>query len=298
MLSLRQVRYFIAVADTEKVSAAATQLGISQSAVTLAIKDLEETLGVTLFTRRSGGVSLTQEGQNFRAHADNIESAVADAVGSMRRNLPDLSGKIRLGVTYTASGYVLFPLLSRFRRTNPWIDFELVEAPRSELENMLERKEIDIAFMLVSNLSAPDRFHSKVLKKSSRRLWLSNIHPLTKKSAVTMAEIASQPYVFFRADESNRASRRFWHDAGHEPNVVFETGSLEAVRSMVATGNAVTILSDLVYRPWSLDGGRVERRNIVEGVPSMDVGIAWRHGYRFSAAESRFRDFLIAATDS
>ena len=298
MLSLRQVRYFIAVADTEKVSAAATQLGISQSAVTLAIKDLEETLGVTLFTRRSGGVSLTQEGQNFRAHAENIEASVADAVGSMHRNLPDLTGKIRLGVTYTASGYVLFPLLSRFRRTNPGIDFELAEAPRVELENMLERGEIDIAFMLVSNLSTPDRFRSKVLKKSPRRLWLSSAHPLTRKETVTMGEIASLPYVFFRADESNKASQRFWHDAGYKPNVVFETSSLEAVRSMVATGNAVTILSDLVYRPWSLDGGRVERRSIAEGVPSMDVGIAWRHGYRFSAAESRFRELLITATEN
>lgn len=297
MLSLRQVRYFIAVADTEKVSAAAAQLGISQSAVTLAIKDLEETLGVTLFTRRAGGVSLTQEGQNFRAHAENIETTVADAIGSMQRNLPDLTGKIRLGVTYTASGYVLFPLLSRFRRTNPGIDFELVEAPRVDLENMLERKEIDIAFMLVSNLSAPDRFRSKVLKKSPRRLWLSSAHPLTRKETVTMAEIAAQPYVFFRADESNKASQRFWHEAGYEPRVVFETGSLEAVRSMVATGNAVTILSDLVYRPWSLDGGRVERRSVSEGVPSMDVGIAWRHGYRFSPAESRFRDLLVTATE-
>lgn len=297
MLSLRQIRYFIAVADSEQVSAAATQLGISQSAVTLAIKDLEETLGVTLFTRRAGGVSLTQEGQNFRAHAENIETAVADAVGSMQRNLPDLSGKIRLGVTYTASGYVLFPLLSRFRRTNPGIDFELVEAPRLQLENMLARKEIDIAFMLVSNLSRPDRFRSKVLKKSPRHLWLSSAHPLTLKETVTMAEVAAQPYVFFQADESNKASRRFWQEAGYEPNVVFETGSLEAVRSMVATGNAVTILSDLVYRPWSLDGGRVERRAIAEGVPSMDVGIAWRHGYRFSPAESRFRDMLIAATE-
>ncbi len=297
MLSLRQVRYFIAVADAEKVSAAATQLGISQSAVTLAIKDLEATLGVTLFTRRSGGVSLTQEGQNFRAHAENIEFVVDDAVASMQRKLPDLSGRVRLGVTYTASGYALFPLLSRFRRRNPSIAFDLVEASREELENMLAREEIDIAFMLVSNLSSPDRFHSKILKKSPRRLWLANTHPLIKKETVSMAEFAAEPYVFFKVDEADKASRRFWHDVGYEPNVIFETGSLEAVRSMVATGHAVTILSDLVYRPWSLDGGRVERRPISDNLPSMDVGIAWRHGYRFSAAESRFREFLIAAID-
>ena len=256
MLSLRQVRYFIAVADTEKVSAAAALLGISQSAVTLAIKDLEATLGVTLFTRRSGGVSLTQEGQNFRAHAENIEFVVDDAIASMQQKLPDLQGRIRLGVTYTASGYALFPLLSRFRRRNPSIEFDLVEASREDLENMLEREEIDIAFMLVSNLSSPDRFHSKILKKSSRRLWLSNTHPLIKRETVSMAEIAAEPYVFFQVDESHKASRRFWQDAGYEPNVVFQTGSLEAVRSMVATGQAVTILSTLSIVPgrWTAAG--------------------------------------------
>lgn len=97
MITLRQVRYFLAVAETEKVSAAATNLGISQSAITLSVKELENQLGVTLFERRVGGVALTREGQNFIAHARNIEAAVADAVADMHPDRTDVEGTVKLG---------------------------------------------------------------------------------------------------------------------------------------------------------------------------------------------------------
>ena len=104
MISLRQVRYFLAVAETEKVSAAAANRGISQSAITLANKELENQLGVTLFERRVGGVTLTREGQNFVAHARNIEAAVADAVADMHPDRTDMKGKVRFGVTNAGAG--------------------------------------------------------------------------------------------------------------------------------------------------------------------------------------------------
>lgn len=107
MLTFRQVRYFVAVAETRKISAAAVELGISQSAITVAIKELEASLGVTLIQRRVGGVSLTQDGQNFLLHAKNIEANVADAIHSMKTKEVAVHGSFRLGVTYTPLGYFL-----------------------------------------------------------------------------------------------------------------------------------------------------------------------------------------------
>ncbi len=70
-----------------------------------------------------------------------------------------------------------------------------------------------------------------------------------------------------------------------------------AISSLIDFDLVEASREDLVYRPWSLDGGRVERRPISDALPGMDVGIAWRQSYRFDAAESRFRDFLISAID-
>jgi DNA-binding transcriptional LysR family regulator len=73
---------------------------------------------------------------------------------------------------------------------------------------------------------------------------------------------------------------------------VLKTSSVEAVRSMVADGMGITILSDMVYRPWSLEGQRIEVRNLVGEIPSMDVGMAWNKSKPQSPATKTFHDFL------
>jgi DNA-binding transcriptional LysR family regulator len=116
MPSLRQIRYFIAAAETNKINSASATLGISQSSVTTAIQQLEAELGVPLFTRKPSGISLTIEGARFLNHARNIEATVSDAVRSMRNGINRIKGQLRVGLTYAASGYFILPLLARFRR--------------------------------------------------------------------------------------------------------------------------------------------------------------------------------------
>jgi DNA-binding transcriptional LysR family regulator len=67
---------------------------------------------------------------------------------------------------------------------------------------------------------------------------------------------------------------------------------VEAVRSLVATGAGVALLPDLIYRPWSLEGQRIETRVIEDEVPSMDIGLAWRRDTKPSEAAMAFRDFM------
>lgn len=292
MVSLRQVRYFIGVAEAGQVSAAAADLSISQSAITLAIRDLEAELGVTLFTRRSTGLTPTREGQRFLSHARNIESAVSDAIASMQSDSIELSGRVRIGVTYTLAGYFLFPALMRFKRAHPAVELDLVEAARSDLEVMILDGNIDLALLLTSNLSQRRRIASDTLHRSQRRLWVSSAHDLLKSDRIRLEDIVEQPYVVLRADEADKSTRRYWSAAKLKPNIVFQTSSLEAVRSMVATGAAITILSDVVYRPWSLDGGRVEARELDAKLPTMDVGLAWKRGKNLNTIELRLREFL------
>ena len=106
-ITLKQLDYFIATADSGQVSHAAVNLNISQSAVTAAIKSLEIELGVRLLERTHSGVRLTMEGARFLEHARLITGAVAAAVRSPLRDEAGLVGKVTIGMTYTVIGYFM-----------------------------------------------------------------------------------------------------------------------------------------------------------------------------------------------
>jgi DNA-binding transcriptional LysR family regulator len=83
---------------------------------------------------------------------------------------------------------------------------------------------------------------------------------------------------------------------GLKPNISMRTTSVEAARSLVATSAGLSILPDVLYRPWSLDGDRLEVRSILEPMPTLEVGIAWRRGSRISEATGNF--LLVAREHS
>lgn len=291
-LSLKQIRYFIATADSGQVSLAAIALNVSQSAVTSAIKQLEDGLGVSLFRRHASGVMLTAQGARFLLHARNIMAAVSAAERAPLSEDTALSGTVNVGVTYTVLGYFLPRHYARFSRSHPNIRLELHELPRAALENGLLDGSLDIAVMLVSNLQERKQLAYETLLRSRRRLWLPAEHKLLSTDAITLENIASEPYAMLTVDEANQTSARYWQPSGLKPNVVLSTSSVEAVRSFVADGMGVTILSDMVYRPWSLDGQRIELRNIVADIPSMDVGITWNRTIPQTPATRTFQAFL------
>jgi len=291
-LSLKQVRYFIAAADAGQVSQAAIDLNVSQSAVTAAIRQLEGDVGVALFKRLPTGVALTAEGARFLQHARNIMAAVNAAQHAPLTEDIALTGTVRIGLSYTVAGYFLPRHYTRFTRSYPRINTELHELPRQSIEDGLRDGSLDLAVMLVSNLQDRKRLAHETLLRSRRRLWLPVEHPLLAAHVITLDDIAGLPYVMLTVDEANQTASRYWKPTGLRPNIVFKTSSVEAVRSMVADGVGVTILSDMVYRPWSLEGQRIELRNVAADIPTMDVGLAWNKAKAQSPATRTFHEFL------
>ncbi|MCK0198172.1 LysR family transcriptional regulator [Ancylobacter sp. 6x-1] len=291
-ISLKQIRYFVAAAETGRISQAAVELNVSQSAVTAAIQQLEAMVGTRLLERTTSGVAVTLEGGRFLLQGRQILAAVEDAVRGVRGSAEPITGTVRVGTTYTVAGYFLPRHLVRFKASFPGVTLELFEAPRDVVERALVDRALDVAVILVSNLQDGDNLASETLLRSSRRLWTAPDHPLIRAESVTLADVATYPYVMLTVDEARHTALRYWSLAGTEPHEIFRTSSVEAVRSMVAGGMGVTILSDLVYRPWSLEGQRLETRVLEDEVPSMDVGLAWRRDAAPSPATGAFRDFL------
>jgi DNA-binding transcriptional LysR family regulator len=192
------------------------------------------------------------------------------------------------------AGYFLPAVLARFRRLFAGVQVELHEMHRVEIEERLIDGSIDLGMVLISNLTREAQIDTDLLIQSRRRLWLPSNHPLLHAKAVMLRHVAPEPYIMLRIDEADETAMRYWHRARLQPNTVFRTSSVEAVRSMVANGQGVAILSDMVYRPWSLEGGRIEARSLNEPVPSMDVGLAWKRAAEVNRAAQAFREFCHA----
>jgi len=273
--TLRQIRYFVAVAEHGKVSTAASAVNISPSSVTTAIQELEDHLSVSLFERHRRGLRLTYEGNRFLQHSHNILAAVSAAKHALNQRQTDFSGTLKMGVTITVAGYFLAPLLARFKRSFPNIDIQITEYKRTAIEKKLVKGELDIALILTSNIINDEEVAHETLFRSNRRLWVPPNHPFLEMDSVSLKDVAEHPFIQLTIDEARTTHLKFWKEVGLIPNIVFETESAEAMRSMVATGAGITILSDMVYRPWSLEGDRIELISLAEEIPTMNVGLAW-----------------------
>jgi DNA-binding transcriptional LysR family regulator len=287
-VTLRQIAYFTAVAEAGSVSGGAAAVGISQSAITDALKALEEQTGARLFERHARGVILTYPGHQFLRHARTILAAVADAQNALKTLPEAVQGTLPLGVTTMVSGYFLADLLARFRRVFPNVTVEVIEEERTYIEHLMINGEIAVAVMIVSTLDNRDALESEILVRSESRLWLPPDHRFMGREAIPLAEIVDEPLIALAVDEIVEASDLFWRAAGLIPKRVLRTASVEAVRSLVATGAGVAILPDMAFRPWSLEGDRIEARPIADPLPTLDVGVVWRRGSPLSTQAETF----------
>jgi DNA-binding transcriptional LysR family regulator len=293
--TLRQLQYFVAVAEQGSVTRAAQNLSISQSSVTEAIKELEGDLGVELFERHPRGLTITYNGHQFLRHATKILADVSDARNVFTETQNSTGGTLNIGVTSLVAGYVLSDLLARYRRACPGVEVSAIEDNGSYLEHLLIGGELDVAVMVISNLRDRMALQAEILETSPYRLWLPIGHPLVSADIISIADITKEPLIMLTVDEIEENTGKLLSALGARPHVAFRTRSVEAVRSLVATGAGVALLPDLVYRPWSLEGDRIESRDVSGALPVVQVGMVWRKG---SSLPQAARDFVGIAEAS
>ncbi len=290
--TLRQLQYFVAVAEQGSITRAAQNLSISQSSVTEALKELEGDLGVELFDRHPRGLSITHNGHQFLRHATKILATVSDARTSFSGQQNAAGGTLNIGVTSLVAGYVLSDLLARYRRACPGVEVSAIEDNGGYLEHLLVGGELDVAVMVISNLRDRMALQAEILETSPYRLWLPMGHPLVSADIISVADITREPLIMLTIDEIEENTGKLLSALGARPHVAFRTRSVEAVRSLVATGAGVALLPDLVYRPWSLEGDRIESRDVSGSLPVVQVGMVWRKG---SSLPQAARDFVGVA---
>ena len=288
-VTLRQFRYFVAVAESGSVASASRMLDIAQSALTKSLMELEAELGSSLFERSSKGMTLTPQGHRFLVSARKVIGSVADA---MRLHAGEaaagVSGVLSVGVTSLVAGYYLSELFSRFRRACPEVQVFVTEDTAPFLEHLLINGELDVAIMVSNALSEPQAMVSETLTRSPNRVWLPANHELAAAEEITLAECAGCEQIVLEADRIDDLMTGVWTRHQLKPRVILRTSSLEAVRSLVGAGAGIALLPDFLYRPWTLDAEHVEVRRLRDEVPTIDVGLVWRRGSGLKPAAAEF----------
>jgi DNA-binding transcriptional LysR family regulator len=268
----------VAVAEKGSVSGAAHAMSISQSSITEAIKELEADLGVGLFERHSRGLNITYKGHQFLRHAKAILGNVSDARRAFSETPEKATGTLNLGVTSLVAGYFLSDILARFRRAYPGVQVSAIEDNGDYLEHLLVGGELDVGIMVVSALRDRMALQTEILEVSPYRLWLPLGHRLETAESIELEQLAGERVIMLMIEEIETATASLLGAVGARPHIAFRTRSVEAVRSLVATGAGIAILPDLIYRPWSLEGDRIECRDVSGTLPVIKVGLVWRRG--------------------
>jgi LysR family transcriptional regulator, nitrogen assimilation regulatory protein len=146
-MELRQLRYFIAIADSGAFSKAAERVFVAQSALSHQIAQLEDELGASLFHRSRRGVELTDAGSRFLPHAVSILRQADDAVASVRSGTDTPTGKVVFGIPHSASNALALPLLRAVREQLPQVQLELTEELTGNLSKQLRTGQINLAVL-------------------------------------------------------------------------------------------------------------------------------------------------------
>ncbi len=291
ILTLKKMKYFLAVADTGQITAAAHEIHISPAVITTAIRQMEDFLSVKLFERDRRGMHLTIDGARFRNYCEKTLSMVKDAAWALKKT-SCLTGELTLAASPAVHGYFLPPLLSRFRRLFPMVCVSLLELCREEIEGNVADGQLDAGIVLISNIKKRSRLDTLTLISSRRTLWCDANHRFSEMKAVPLGEISREPYIQLTIDEAEENTRMFFADYGKQPRCHLRTETVEAVRGYVAQGEGVTILSEILFRPWSLEGDRILSKPVAEAVPRMKIGFIGKKGQRNSPAQTALRNFL------
>lgn len=192
-MELRQVRYFVAVAETLSFRRASNQLHVSQPSLSVQIKQLENELGVSLLRRSKRHVEITRAGEVFLPAAREILLKLKQASAAALHAESGKAGRIRLGFIPTASFHVLPSLLDKIRSTLPLVNVELKEGPEAVQIRGIQSGAFDISIGHLGN--SYDRIESMLLVSEPIVIALPKGHKAARKKAVALKDVEGELFM-------------------------------------------------------------------------------------------------------
>src|SRR5699024_9542770 len=240
-LTLRQLEYFLAVAETQSITKAAERSYVSQAAVSTAMTELERILGVTLTIRRpSKGVVLTAEGRailpDVRAILDQTDQLTACAFQVRQQ----LSGPLHIGCFRTLSMHVIPHLVEWFAAHYPDVDLVFDEGNAPEIQDKMLAGQLSAC--LIYEAQAAPGCKTVLLQEHRRLVILSATHPLAEEPEVTLAQLVQYAAVLLDETPALERTLNEFRMRSLEPRILLRTRSVQTAQNIVGRGLAYGLL--------------------------------------------------------
>lgn len=295
-MELRQLTYFVAVAEEASFTKGAARVHVAQPGVSAQIRSLERELGHPLFDRSERTVRLTAAGEAILPRARAALAAVA-AVGSTADELSGLvTGRITIGtVSSTTSGDVdLVELLADFHRDHPGVDITLAEGRADDLVESVRAGRIDAAFAAVGPDDPPD-VSTATVRTETLVAAVAHEHVLATATSMDLTDLARHPLITLPRGSGIRAVvESTCAELGVRPNVCFEAGNPLVVAQLAAGGLGIAIVPESAV----IDDPALHTISIEPRMTGRIV-LAWRaDGYRSPASVAFVEQASLAITSA
>lgn len=244
-MDLRQLRYFVAIAEEGSLSAAAQRVNVAQPSLSQHIIGVEKDLGVTLFNRSPRGMTLTQSGEILLSHARDILGAMDTAVEAVKQSGSEPQGDVTFGLPSSIAMVLSVPLAETVRLELPKVKFRAIDAMSGFIKTWLEDQSIDVG-MLYDLHSVRHMNHIELMTEELHFFSAPDAWPFSSRagSPVKVSDIPKAELVLPSPHHGLRSMiDRFMKSQGVTLNVVTEMDGLGQIKTLVARGSGHTILA-------------------------------------------------------
>jgi DNA-binding transcriptional LysR family regulator len=290
-MELRQIRSFLSIAETLHFGRTAELIHLSQPALSLQIRALEEEVGVRLLERNRRKTTLTAAGVAFRDDAAAALSQLDEAIRMARLAARGKLGILRIGFISTVGSEIVPTIVRQFRELNPEVEFSLRAITTADQVPMLETGSLDIGFLRLP-IGGHPTLDVATVHREPFVLVVPASHNLAKRKRVRLREVAGHEFVMYE-----RTYAPGFHDlilgllreAGIVPNVSQTAAEISTLISLVAAQMGVAILPASAVKH---SVASVIACDIVDKIPVSEIGIAFSKRDR-AAVVDNFRSFAL-----
>jgi LysR family transcriptional regulator, hydrogen peroxide-inducible genes activator len=295
-MTLTELRYIVAVARERHFGRAAEACFVSQPTLSVAVKKLEEELGVQLFERGPGEMSITPAGNRIVEQAQRVLEEASRIKELAAAGRDPLAGPLRLGAIYTIGPYLLPKLIPILRKNAPGMQLHIQENFTHRLGEMLKSGEVDV--ILVALPFDEPGVATQAVYDEPFLVAVPKGHPWEKRSRVTSDELTRESLLLLGEGHCFRDQvLEICHTVRSKDRSALartvEGGSLETIRQMVASGVGVTVLPSTSVTPGSAND-LIRIVPFTKPAPTRRVGIAWRRSFPRPEAVEVLRKSILA----
>jgi DNA-binding transcriptional LysR family regulator len=294
-MELRHLRYFTAVVECKGYREASRRLHVAQPSISQAVSDLEDELGLKLFSRTGRSARLRPEGEIFYADAVRILQQAETAILTAKRAAQGQVGRLSIGFIGSATLSFLPDLVRRYKLEHPDVKLALHDLYPVELDQACDRGEIDIAITRTLSLERSKNRQSRVLLRDPLVAALPRSRKLKSKT-IRLADLANEPFILFHRQGAPGVFDTIvgaCRSQGFSPRVENEPNSMQTILSLVEAEEGVAIV------PASTSNLRSNGVQFARLAPDLylDLIVAWQLGEP-SVVLRTFLDFLNANADA